>query len=241
MSAPLADAERELLLERAGRLEPLVRERLAAVRQRIAAAGGDPGAVEVVAVTKGFGPEAAVAALGAGLTEIGENYAASLLEKAPVLEALGLEAHWHFLGRIQRNKVGRLAPVVSCFETVSREAEARAIAARAPRPPTAFIEVNVAGDPERPGCRPEEVPALAEAVRATGLALRGLMAVAPNPSSPATAEAAFSAVARLADELGLRERSMGMTGDLEAAVRAGTTMVRVGTALFGPRDPHTAR
>jgi hypothetical protein len=208
-----------------------VAERLRAVRLRIEQAGGDLSLVRVVAVTKGFGPEAVVAARAAGLHDIGENYADELVAKAA---QLGEETstQWHFLGAIQRNKVARLAPVVGVWQSVARVEEGTRIARFAPGA-TVFVEVETTGLPGRNGCPPDDVRDLVPRLREAGLDVRGLMTVAaPGPEA---ATSAFGTVRRLADELGLEERSMGMTDDLEAAVRAGTTMVRIGRALFGDR------
>jgi pyridoxal phosphate enzyme (YggS family) len=222
-------------------LEDAVSAGLEHVRGRIAAAGGDPDQVTVVAVTKGFGPDAPRAALRAGLDQLGENYAHELLDKASQVEGDGGSPPcWHFLGRIQRNKVARLAPVVGCWQSVSRAEEAVAIARRSPQPQV-FIEVDLSGDPGRPGCDPAEAPAVVTAAVEVGCTVRGLMTVAPLASPGDTvgqdrmSRQAFESVARLAAELGLRELSMGMSADLEAAVEAGSTMVRIGTALFGER------
>lgn len=219
-----------------------VAERLAEVRRRIASAGGDPEAIEVVAVTKGFGADAVSAALEAGLDDIGENYAAELVEKAEALGQAGRHPRWHYLGAIQRNKVGLLAPHVSVWQGLSRPVEAAAIAARTPGGrPAVFVEVNLSDDPSRPGAEPPEVAGVVTAAREAGLEVRGLMAVAPLPGTGLTAAEAFPVVARMRAELGLGELSIGMSGDLEEAVRAGSTMVRIGQALFGPRHPHMAR
>lgn len=211
-----------------------------AVKERIARAGADPDRVTIVAVTKGHGPEAVQAAIGAGLTEIGENYAAELLDKALALEASPdlRRPSWHFLGAVQRNKVKRLAPVVACWQSVSRPEEAAAIARHSPVPEI-FLEIDLSGDPGRRGCRPGDAAELLESARGAGCHVRGLMTVAPLDDDPDRRRAAssFATVAALASRLGLGELSMGMTHDLEEAVQAGTTMVRIGTALFGER-PH---
>jgi PLP dependent protein len=206
---------------------------LDAVRGRIATAGGDPERITIVAVTKGFGVDAAVAAHDAGLDDVGENYAQELVGKARALppDAAG-GLRWHFLGTVQRNKIASLAPHVSLWQAVDRVAAGRTIAARCPGAGV-LIEVN-GGDPGRPGCAPAAVPELAEALDGLGLAIRGLMAVGPL-GPPETARPLFRSVTVLADRLGLPERSMGMTDDLEIAVEEGTTMVRIGRALFGPR------
>ncbi|MGA2303527.1 MAG: alanine racemase [Acidimicrobiales bacterium] len=207
-----------------------VAARLAAVRARISRAGGDPDRVRVLAVTKGFGPEAVAAARAAGLTDIGENYAAELEAKAPGPPG----TQWHFLGAVQRNKVGALAPLVDVWQGVARFVEGERIARFAPGA-RVLIQVDYTGLPGRNGCAPEDAPALAEALLGLELHLQGLMTVAPP--DPSAADAAFGSLRRLADELDLPERSMGMSADLEAAVAAGSTMVRVGRALFGERPP----
>jgi uncharacterized pyridoxal phosphate-containing UPF0001 family protein len=205
-----------------------VAARLAAVRERIGRAGGDPERVRVLAVTKGFGAEAVLAARAAGLVDIGENYAAEMVHKAPGPPG----TQWHFLGAVQRNKVGTLAPLVDVWQGVARLAEGERIARFAPGA-RVLIQIDYTGLPGRNGCAPADVPALAAALAGLNLTLQGLMTVAP-PEPPA-AEVAFRSLARLADALELPERSMGMTADLEAAVAAGSTMVRVGRALFGER------
>ena len=211
-----------------------VAERLHSVRLRIEQAGGDPSAVRVVAVTKGFGPEAVAAARAAGLGDIGENYANELVAKAAEVAgdpSLPLPLRWHFLGAIQRNKVARLAPIVALWQSVSRVEEGARIARFAPGA-MVLVEVDTTGLSGRNGCPPDGVRALVPRLRDAGLDVRGLMTVAaPGPE----AAQSFATVRSLADELGLEERSMGMTDDLEAAVRAGTTMVRIGRALFGDR------
>ncbi len=204
-----------------------VAARLAEVRRRIEVAGGDPERVRIVAVTKGFGPEAVEAALAAGLEDVGENYAQELVTKAPRVAGT---PRWHFLGAVQRNKVPALAPLVACWQSVARAVEGEAIARRRPGA-LVLVEVELTGRPGRNGCRLDAVPALVADLVADGLDVRGLMTVAPQEDAQAT----FRAVRELADRLGLPERSMGMTGDLEAAVAEGSTMVRVGRALFGER------
>lgn len=211
-----------------------VAERLHSVRLRIEQAGGDPSAIRIVAVTKGFGPEAVVAARDAGLYDIGENYANELVAKAAEVDdpSTPSPVRWHFLGAIQRTKVARLAPVVGVWQSVSRVEEGERIAHFAPGA-AVLVEVDTTGLSGRNGCLPDAVRALVPRLRDAGLDVRGLMTVAaPGPEATS---AAFATVRSLADELDLEERSMGMTDDLEAAVRAGTTMVRIGRALFGER------
>ena len=205
-----------------------VAERLAIVRRRISEAGGDPGAVRVIAVTKGFGPDAVAAARAAGLTDMGENYASELRAKAPGPAGTS----WHFLGTVQRNKVRELAPLVDVWQGVARLAEGERIAHYAPGA-RVLVQVDSSGQLGRNGCRPGEVATLTGALSTLALRVEGLMTVAPRGELEAAS--AFRLVATLADDLGLPERSMGMSDDLEAAVAAGATMVRVGRALFGDR------
>jgi PLP dependent protein len=217
---------------------------LAAVRRRIESAGGDPAAVRVVAVTKRFGADAVAAAVAAGLTDVGENYAQELVAKATAVPALlpagpqtsgprssGPAVRWHFLGAIQRNKVPALAPFVDCWETVARLAEGEAIGRRRPGADV-LVEVDVSESAGRNGCPPAAVPDLVAALGAAGVHVRGLMTVAPLG---APARPAFRSVRELADRLCLAERSMGMSDDLEDAVAEGATIVRIGRGLFGDR------
>jgi PLP dependent protein len=232
---------------------PGVQAALVRVRHRIDAAGGDPAKVTVVAVTKGHSPEAVSAALEAGLTEVGENYASELVAKASALGPAGsgsrdqpaggekpggTRLRWHFLGEIQRNKVASLAPVVSVWETVDRPEEAATIARNhtlSGRPGRAkvMVQVRLAGEGNRGGCPPAAVEELVERCRELTDVI-GLMAVGP-PGPPDAARPGFRWLAATAARLGLAELSMGMSDDLEVAVAEGATMVRIGTALFGPR------
>jgi uncharacterized pyridoxal phosphate-containing UPF0001 family protein len=191
-----------------------VGERLAQVRSRI---GAD---VTIVAVTKGFGPDAVQAALDAGVADIGENYAQELLAKAAAVDG----ARWHFLGRVQRNKVAALQPHVALWQGVDR--------AVVPAGSRALVQVNLSGLAQRNGVPWDDAPALVEELANAGVEVHGLMGVADERGDVA---AQFRRLAALAGDLGLPELSMGMSGDYEIAVAEGSTMVRLGTALFGPR------
>ncbi len=204
-----------------------VAERVARVRDRIASAGGDPGAVTIVAVTKGFGPEGVAAVRGAGIGDVGENYAQELMVKQRAAEA-GLR--WHFLGAIQRRKVRALAPFVYLWQSVDRLAAGHEVARHAPGA-SVLVQVNVTELPGRPGCAWSEAPALVEGLRQAGLDVRGLMAVGSQDGS----RREFRRLTSLRTALGLKDVSMGMSDDLEVAVEEGSTMVRVGRALLGPR------
>lgn len=215
--------------------------RLAVARHRIEVASPDPASVRIVAVTKGFGAEAVRLALAAGLTDVGENYADELVAKAGDLAAdragsgaPGAPA-WHFLGTVQRNKVARLAPLVSCWQGVSRLVEGQAIARRRPGA-AVLVQIDLAGLPGRGGCPLDQVHELVAALRDEDLEVAGLMAVGP-PGPPEAARPGFGRLASLADTLDLPVRSMGMSDDLEVALSEGSTMVRLGRALFGDRPP----
>ncbi|HEV7865156.1 MAG TPA: YggS family pyridoxal phosphate-dependent enzyme [Acidimicrobiia bacterium] len=209
-----------------------VADRLAAVRERVAEAaaraGRPPSTVRLVVVTKGVPPPVMQAALEAGAAELGENRAQELLAKAPELAG---RPTWHFIGRLQRNKVAALAPLVDLWQSVDRLELGRTIAGRAPGA-AVLAEVNVADDPAKAGVAPDEAPALVEGLRSAGLAVDGLMTV---PAAGRDPRPAFAALAALADRLGLAEVSMGMSDDFEVAVEEGATIVRVGRAIFGPR------
>jgi PLP dependent protein len=205
-------------------------DRLAALRDRIAAAGGDPAALTVVAVTKGFGPDVVRRAVDAGLVDLGESYAQELAEKAPVAPA---GVRWHFIGNLQRNKVRKVVDVVSTWQSVDRHELGEEIARRR-LGATVLVQVNTTGEPAKGGCRPDEAAGLVADLAERGLDVRGLMAVGPTDPG-IDPRPAFAALRSLVDRLGLEVCSMGMSGDLEAAVAEGSTMIRVGTALFGPR------
>ena len=215
-----------------------VTERLVRVRDRIAVAGGDPDAVTIVAVTEGFGPDAVHAAVAAGLHDVGENYAGDLADKAGAARDAGLDVRWHFLGHVQRNKVRQIAGAVHLWQGVDRLAAGEEISRRA-QGAGVLVQVDVTGRAGRNGCSWDDAPALVKGLQARALDVRGLMAVGPG-GDPEAARPCFRRLAALAGDLELPEVSMGMSDDLEVAVAEGATMVRVGTALFGPR-PQTAK
>lgn len=216
-----------------------LRRRWDRVRDRIAAAGGDPERTAVLAVTKGVDAPRALAAAAVGLVDLGESYAQELAAKAEVAaEAVEggrppVSPRWHFIGRLQRNKVRVVAPHVHLWQSVDRLSLAAEVARHQPGGHV-LVQVNVAGAEQQGGCPPERVAAVVEGCTDLGLQVRGLMAIGPQGSDDEV-RAGFRVVRALADRLGLPERSIGMSGDLELAVAEGSTMVRVGTALFGPR------
>jgi pyridoxal phosphate enzyme (YggS family) len=206
-----------------------VRDAIDRVRDRIAAAGGDD-SVSVLAVTKGFGPEAIDAALAGGCTAIGENYAQELVAKRQAAE----HAEVHFIGQLQTNKVRQVAGLVDVYETVDRERLANEIAKRQPGA-RVLVQVDTTGETGKGGWPIDRLDELVEAVHRLRLDLQGLMTVGPTEGGPQAARPGFRQVRAAVDRLGLAVCSMGMTDDLEVAVQEGTTQVRVGTALFGAR------
>jgi hypothetical protein len=182
-------------------------------------------------VTKAFGPEAVLAVLAAGHRAVGENYAQELLAKH---EAIGdRSVEWHMIGTVQRNKVRRLVGPVAVWQTIDRPSLVSEVARRSPGG-RILVQVDCLGVPGRGGCPPDEVESLVVSALAAGLDVAGLMAVGAA-GDPAATRAVFRTVADLADDLELEERSMGMSDDLESAVEHGSTMVRIGRALFGER------
>jgi pyridoxal phosphate enzyme (YggS family) len=206
--------------------------RVADVRSRIDAAakraGRAPGSVTIVAATKSVRVPRLREAVAAGVTDLGENRAQDLTRKAAELDA---PARWHFIGRLQRNKVRALSPWVQLWQSVDRTALAETIARAAPGS-RVLLEVNLASEPQKGGCAPAAVGALADAASEIGLRVDGLMTVPPQHEDP---RRFFAALRGLAVDLGLRELSMGMSDDFEVAVEEGATIVRLGRVLFGER------
>jgi PLP dependent protein len=230
-----------------GRREELAL-RLAEVRGRIAkaceAAGREASELTLVAVTK-TRPASDVRLLSElGVTDIGENRDAEAAPKAAECADMGLEnLTWHFIGQLQTNKCASVVRYASVVHSVDRHRLIGALgkaARRAGRVIECLVEVSLDGDPARGGAVAGEVPALAEALAAEeGLMLGGVMAVAPLSMPPADAFARLRVSAAAVREVrpGATVISAGMSGDLEAAVEAGATHLRIGTALLGDRGP----
>ena len=199
------------------------------------------GRTSLLPVTKAFGADAVRAVLATGRTEVGENYAQELLGKHLELEAQREaevegtvpSARWHMIGGVQRNKVRRLAGIVSLWQTVDRVDLVDELARRTPGA-RILVQVDPVDTPGKGGCPPSDVEGLVSRAVDGGLEVAGLMTVGVIGDAEATGTA-FRVVARLADNLGLVERSMGMSDDLESAIEHGSTMVRIGRALFGDR------
>jgi PLP dependent protein len=212
---------------------------LGRVRRRIAAAaaraGRDPAAVTLVAVAKLFPAATVRAAVAAGVTDVGENYAQDLLAKAAEVRGV----RWHFVGRLQRNKAAALVRVGALVHSLDSLAGARALGGRALQAGAtarALVQVEVDRRPSAHGVRPADLGAFVAACRQVeGLELDGLMVMPAQADDPEATRPAFREAAELARSHGLPALSMGMTADFEVAVEEGATMVRIGTALFGPR------
>lgn len=229
-----------------------VAEGLEAVRERIRAVGGEPEdrwnrseelsgptGVRIIAVTKGFGAAAVRAALDAGLEVCGENYAQELVAKSRELSGPGgRQPRWHMIGRLQSNKVRSLAGLVDTWQSVDRLSLGREIARRCPGA-RVMVQCDLSGEASKGGAALHDVAGLVTDLRDLGLEVSGLMGMGPM-GEPEAARPGFRDLVSLADELGLAQRSMGMSADLEVAVEEGATMVRVGTALFGERTARPA-
>jgi pyridoxal phosphate enzyme (YggS family) len=229
---------------------------LLTVRERICRAaeshGRDPAEIQLLAVSKRQPVEKIRAAYAAGQRDFGENYAQELLGKQAALADLP-DLRFHMIGHLQRNKVASLSGVVSAVHSVdsvrlARELGQRAAARSVPaerrlRPGgelVVFIEVNLAGEAQKGGCTPDQVPELVQAVRAQpALALAGLMAIPAGNGDPVASRGQYRALLELRDKHGgsalLPELSIGMSRDLEVAVECGSSWVRVGTDIFGTR------
>ena len=205
-----------------------VADNVARLRQRIEAAGGDPDAITIVGA-KPPTADACRAAIAAGVVDLGENRAQLLLAKASEVDG----ARWHFIGRLQTNKVRALAPHIALWESIDRDEVVEEVARRAPGA-AVLVQVNSSGEAQKGGCAPADVAQLAQHALDVGLDVRGLMGIGPL-GDPEAARPAFRTLRDLADRLALPVRSMGMTADLEVAIEEGSTMIRVGTGLFGPR------
>ena len=227
---------------------------LAAVRHRIAAAcsaaGRDPATVRLLPVTKNHPAEAVALAAAAGLAAVGENRVQEAVAKQAECAVQGMHVRWELIGHLQSNKAklaarhfDRVQSVESTklLDALDREATA------AGRVLPVLLQINAGNDPAKFGAEPADAPALLEhALGKRALRIEGLMTIAPLSDDPEVARRTFANLRTIREQLVARfgvdlpELSMGMTGDLAAAIAEGSTMIRVGTALFGERSPPTA-
>jgi pyridoxal phosphate enzyme (YggS family) len=221
-------------------------QNLAAVRARLhgaaSAAGRDPATVLLLAVSKGQPADRVREAAALGLASFGENYVAEALQKIQELAPLGLD--WHFIGRLQANKTRPVAAHFDWVHGVDRPQIAQRLSAqRSPATPPLNIclQVNVLGEASKGGIAPADLPALLDAVKdLPRLRLRGLMCMLPHDATAALQHEGFARLRQLLEDAAARgipldTLSMGMSDDLEAAVAEGSTILRIGTALFGAR------
>ncbi|HNU85104.1 MAG: YggS family pyridoxal phosphate-dependent enzyme [Pseudomonadota bacterium] len=225
-----------------------VRENILRIRERIAAAavrsGRDPSEVRLMGVTKTVGDDRILQAIEAGIDIIGENYVQEAKRK---IELMGKSVEWHFIGHLQSNKARyavRLFDMIHSVNRVSLAEELNRRAAAAGLVCRVLVEVNLAGEESKSGAPPEEAPGLVRAVsQLANLSVRGLMTMAPWYEDPEKARPCFAGLRGLRDRIDaekipnvtLRELSMGMTDDFEVAVEEGSTIVRIGRAIFGER------
>ena len=223
----------------------LIRQRVDGVlgRLRLAAerAGRDPDGFRLVAVTKGFGPDVVRAAIAAGLTSFGENR----IQEAEPKIASQPAADWHLVGRLQSNKARRavaLFPTIHSVDSLDLLARLTRLAHDDARSPRLLLQVNLTGERQKAGFDPDALEANVGALtRPEHRAPAGLMTIGPFGARPEQARALFARLRALRDRLRersglpLAELSMGMSADAESAVAEGATLVRVGTAIFGPR------
>ena len=223
-----------------------IRENLQRIHKRIELAatscGRDPATITLLAVSKTKPAEAIRAAREAGQTRFGENYVQEAIQKMEQLQDLDIE--WHYIGGIQSNKTRLIAHAFDWVQGVASLKHARRLSEQRPAdmpPLNLCLQINISGEASKQGVMPDEAPVLArEIARLPNIRLRGLMAL-PEPTEERQRQRlAFSKVRALLEELqrdghALDTLSMGMSGDLEAAIEEGPTMVRIGTAIFGAR------
>jgi pyridoxal phosphate enzyme (YggS family) len=217
-----------------------IAENLERVRARIAEAaeraGRSAADVRLVGVSKTFPASAVVAAVRAGLSDVGENRVQEAAAKQPEVAAAGAQPLWHLIGHLQTNKAGQALELFSLIHSVDSLRLAEALSRRAMRPLGILLEVNVAAEATKSGFSPDAVSAAAGRIATLpNLDLCGLMTVAPLVADAEEVRPIFRRLRGLRDALGLRELSMGMSADYAVAIEEGATIVRVGRAIFGER------
>jgi PLP dependent protein len=228
----------------------LISENLQAVRADLIAdalkVGRDPQHIQLLAVSKTFAADAVVEAAKAGQRSFGENYLQEALDKMQEVQVLlpDVDLEWHFIGPIQSNKTRQIAENFSWVHAVDREKIALRLSEQRPAgkaPINVCIQVNISGEASKSGVLPADASPLAKQIVALkGLKLRGLMAVPEATDNPLEQRRAFSQLRQLkqqieAQGIPLDTLSMGMSGDMHAAIAEGSTMVRIGSAIFGKR------
>jgi pyridoxal phosphate enzyme (YggS family) len=212
-------------------------DRIAVLREQLAdacrSAGREPSSVRLVAVTKSQPREAVLAAITAGVEDVAENYAQEAQSKLAGIATV----RKHFIGHVQTNKAKAIVKAFDVVQSIDRIEAGRAIAKAARalhKPVKALVQVNVSPT-ERFGAAPDEAFELAQRLRAEGLDVEGVMAIGPLDADDATIRDAFRVAAGVFERVGGSTLSLGMSGDWREAIACGSTMVRLGTAIFGPR------
>jgi pyridoxal phosphate enzyme (YggS family) len=201
------------------------------ITARIRERGGDN--VCLVAVTKTRGWDAISAAQQCGCDAIGENYAQELRDK---VEGHGISIPVHFIGAIQTNKIRLVADVVDVWQSVDRSSVVDELVRRCKRPPRILLQVNTTGEESKHGCAPQDLDELRTYAESCGAVVEGLMTMGPTNEDPDATRSAFRLLRQLVNQHGLTTCSMGMSGDYLMAVDEGSTMVRIGQAIFGARS-----
>jgi PLP dependent protein len=222
-----------------------IRANLGGVHERVARAceraGRKPDDVLLIAVSKTIEIERIGLAVAAGVTALGENRVQEAKEK---VAALGRPVPWHLIGSLQTNKARDAVQLFDWIHSVDREELARELDRRAHqsgRSVKVLVQVNVGEEPQKGGVKPSELKSLLDAMAGLGnLNVRGLMCIPPAAETAEASRPWFKRLRDLRDAAGLEHCSMGMSGDFEVAIEEGATMVRVGTAIFGPRAPRAA-
>lgn len=212
------------------------------VRRRVEAAARradrSPEQVTIVAVSKGRSPELIAPLYEAGHRDFGENRASELAEKA---QQLPQDIRWHFVGHLQSRKARLVRPLTTVLHSLESESTAKAWLKGAGMPPPAYVQLNIGRESQKYGVEPDRAQEAVERFVALGIDVKGLMAILPIVTEPEKARPYFQDMARLRDEIsrrhpGVTELSMGMTDDFEVAVEEGSTVIRVGRAIFEPHS-----
>lgn len=216
-------------------------ENLKDVRQRIDQAAliseRDSSVITLIGVSKTVSAERINILFHAGVTNFGENYVQEAKRKRVSLDEVGAHPMWHMIGHLQRNKINEALEIFDTIQTVDSVRLGEMIARKVTKPLPIMLEVNVAEEPSKSGFNPEGVAQAYRALKAfPELSIIGLMTIAPELDNPEDTRPFFRRLRLLSQDLGLSELSMGMTNDFEVAIQEGSTMVRIGRAIFGPRS-----
>jgi pyridoxal phosphate enzyme (YggS family) len=211
---------------------------LARIEEAAGRSSRNPEELTLVAVSKTFSPERVMEIYEQGHRDFGENRAQEMAAKAAELPQ---DIRWHFVGALQSNKAQDIRARTHLLHSMDRRSLANAWLKGQGHPPPVLVQVNVGEEPQKSGVSPDEVPEAIEWMTRMGLDIRGLMAIPPIPDRPEDSRPYFEMLRRLRDEVrsqapGVTALSMGMTDDFEVAIEEGASIIRVGRAIFGPRE-----